>query len=529
MIDDIRFEVYDTEAGWKWRFWIGRFVLTQSQTTFSSPARARSAINRVRAATSVLEGSPEQQFGGTHAGDRVTDAQCVAVDVAGQYEWMLTEADEVLAQSKRTYETESDALSVAAVFCTYANAAAIVFPPEDRDQRSSSFDVGSTSMPAALRSLVMLPIQGFRHRQALQEIDTRIVISGIRGKSSTTRRLDDVLRRRGYDTLSKITGNQPHLIHNGGVVPLNREGPRTTLYENVDVFREYVPKLVKYAPDDVAIFENQGITEYTTRMINESFLDPHVIVLTNIRRDHQDTLGETRSEIARSFAKSVPSGAHVVCGEQHPIIYEYLEREVTAIGATIEQVAIPEEHRGLLGAETVYAVNHTLTAIGESPVSPDTIRTYLKQIQPRWTTVPNGLVFNAAEVNDVESTEAVRQTLEYSDRITPFVFLRPDRRGRTASFVSYFDHLADRGIIDTGYVMGSDSSVFANETACEVTEIDSDADPAAVLDRLLSHDRPVILMGNTVDEFMRELDAEINSRAQRRYLMDTPREPAAQR
>jgi len=527
MTEGIRFEVYDTEAGWRWRLRIDSLVLTSSKKSFSSPDQAREAVNRVRAAASVVEDLTEQQFNGTHAGDRVTDVQCATIDVSGQYEWVLIEDGDVLARSTTTYETESGALRAATKFCTYASVTETVFLFESQDQRSSSFDVGSRSILAALRSLATLPIRGFKHRRALQKISTRIVVSGIRGKSSTTRRLDDVLRRRGYDTLTKITGNQPHLIHNGGVVPLNREGSRTTLYENIDVFREYVPKLAKYAPDDVAIFENQGITEYTTRLINGSFLDPHVIVLTNIRRDHQDTLGETRADIARSFAKSVPPNAHVVCGEQHPIIYEYLEREVTAIGATIEQVAIPEEHQGLLGAETVHAVNHTLTAVGEPPVPDDEIRTYLEQIQPKWTTVPNGLVFNAAEVNDVESTEAVRQALENSDRITPFVFLRPDRRGRTASFVSYFDHLADRGIIDAGYVMGSDSAVFVNETACEVTEIDSDADPAAVLDRLLDRDRPVILMGNTVDEFMREIDAEIDSRAQRRSLVDRPRGPPA--
>lgn len=465
---------------------------------------------------------PEQQFDGTHAGDRVTDVQCATVAGTGQYEWVLTEDGDVLARSTAAYETESGALTAAREFCTYASVTETVFLFTNRDQQSS-FDVGSTSILAALRSLATLPIRGFKHRRALRKIDTRIVVSGIRGKSSTTRRLDDVLRRRGYDTLTKITGNQPHLIHNGGVVPLNREGPRTTLYENIDVFREYVPKLATYAPDDVAIFENQGITEYTTRLINESFLDPHVIVLTNVRRDHQDTLGETRADIARSFAKSIPSGVHVVCGEQHPTIYEYLEREVTAIGATIEQVSIPEAHRGLLGAETVHAVNHTLRAAGEPPVPAEEIRAYLERIQPEWTVVPNGLVFNAAEVNDVESTEAVRRALENSDRITPFVFLRPDRRGRTASFVSYFDHLADRGVVDAGYVMGSDSSVFANETTCEVTEIDSDADPAAVLDRLLDRGRPVMLMGNTVDEFMRDLDAEIHARAQRRPLVDRPR------
>jgi len=525
-MEDINFEVYDTEAGWWWRLRTGSLVLSQSKTAFDSPDQARAAVDRVRAAASVVKDMPERQFEGTQASDRVTNAQCVTVDVAGQYEWILEDDGEVLAQSKTAYETEAGALAAATAFCTHASATATVFLLRNQEQQSS-FDVGSTSILAALRSSATLPYRGFKHRQKLKKIDTRIVVSGIRGKSSTTRRLNDVFRRRGYDTLTKITGNQPHLIHNNGVIPLNREGPRTTLYENIGVLQEYVPKLAEYAPDDVAIFENQGITEYTTRLMNESFLDPNVIMLTNMRRDHPDTLGETRAGIARSFAKSISSNAHVVCGEQHPVIYEYLEREVTATGATIEQVTIPEKHKGLLGAETVHAVNHTLTAVDEPPLPADEIRTYLAQIQPKWTAVPNGLVFNAAEVNDVESTEAVRQALDKSDCITPFVFLRPDRRGRTASFVSYFDHLADRGVIDVGYVMGSDSSVFANETTCEVKEIDSDADPAAVLDQLLDDDRPVMIMGNTVDEFMRELDAEIDSRAQRMSLADRPRRPPA--
>ena len=527
MNEVIRFEVYNTDSGWRWRLRGGNLDLSRSQTTFTSPDKARAAIDRVRAAASVIKNAPDRLFDGTQASDRVTDAECVASNIDEQYEWLLKDDDEVLAQSTTAYQSESDALADAMTFCTHAGVTTTVFLNVEQDRQASAFDVGSTSIRSALRSLATLPIRGIKHGRALREIDTRIVVSGIRGKSSTTRRLSDIFTRRGYDTLTKITGNQPHLIHNGGVVPLNREGPRTTLYENIDVFREYVPKLAEYTPDDVAIFENQGITEYTTRLINESFLDPDVVVLTNIRRDHQDTLGESRAEIARSFGKSIPPNAHVVCGEQHPIIYEYLEREVTGIGATIEQVTIPEEHRGLLGAETVHAVNHTLAAVDEPPVPDNESRTYLEQIQPTWTPVPNGLVFNAAEVNAVESTEAVRQSLENSDIITPFVFLRPDRRGRTASFVSYFDHLVDRGIIECGYVMGSGSSVFANETMCDVTEIDSGADPATVLDQLLDHGRPVMLMGNTVDKFMRDLDGEINSRAQRSSHTEKPQGPPA--
>jgi hypothetical protein len=75
--------------------------------------------------------------------------------------------------------------------------------------------------------------------------------------------------------------------------------------------------------------------------------------------------------------------------------------------------------------------------------------------------------------------------------------------------------------------MGSGSSVFANETTCNVKKIDSGADPATVLDQLLDDGRPVMLMGNTVDEFMRDLDDEINSRAQRSSHTEKPQGPPA--
>jgi uncharacterized protein YegP (UPF0339 family) len=508
------FEVYTDDDGWHWRLRGRELELRHAPRSFESSKAAQSAIDHVRAAASVIQNEPKRRFGGRRAAEIVTTAQYRTVGADEGYRWLLADDGDVLVRSAGVYETRADAEAAAETFCTYAGTTTTSYLVAEDGEHASPFTVGSTSLRPALRSLVTLPVRGFKHRRTIGEIDTRIVVSGIRGKSSTTRRLNDVFVRRGYDTLAKITGNQPHLIHNGTAIPLNRQGPRTTLYENISVFQEYVPKLARHRPDDVAVFENQGITEYTTRLINEKFLDPHVVVLANVRRDHQDTLGESRAEIARSFAKSIPEDTHVVCGEQHPVIYEYLEAEVTATGSTIEQVDVPERHEGLLGAETVHAVNDTLEAVDEPPLADPEIDSYLSQIQPSWTAVPGGRVFNAAEVNDVESTEAVRQALPDSDRITPFLFLRPDRRGRTASFVSYFDHLAANDVIDAGYVMGRDSSVFAAETACDVTELGFDTEPSRLLDRLVDEGLPVMLMGNTVDEFMREFDAEIRSRAQ---------------
>lgn len=195
-----------------------------------------------------------------------------------------------------------------------------------------SIEVGRPSLTGILRELT----RGIRHRKALERIDTRIVVAGSRGKSSTTRRLDDVFNRRGFDTLTKITGNHPTLVHNGEVHPIERLGPRTMLYENISIIGEFVPELDGYSPDDVAIFEDQGITGYTTRLVNWKLVDPDIVLLTNVRQDHNDTLGKTRTDIARSLARSVPSGAHIVNGEQHPSLHEYLSEEVERRGGTIE-------------------------------------------------------------------------------------------------------------------------------------------------------------------------------------------------
>jgi hypothetical protein len=91
----------------------------------------------------------------------------------------------------------------------------------DADVEYDPFEVGLRAVRGALSGLIG---RGRRHRRFLSAVDTRIVVSGIRGKSSTTRRLDDVFNRRGYDVLTKITGNHPHLIRNGDVIPIDRQG-----------------------------------------------------------------------------------------------------------------------------------------------------------------------------------------------------------------------------------------------------------------------------------------------------------------
>ncbi|OAQ52609.1 hypothetical protein HTG_13375 [Natrinema mahii] len=511
------FEIYGRGFGWSWRLREPAGVLATGSRHYDTSRAAREAVDLVRAAVAELSGS-EQSFPDTDI-----DAPEIIVEreptPAGEFPegrnnwvWRLQIANAVLGHSADRFPTEASAQSASEQFLDYAAGALPMFlvgAEYEWKAGPNPIEVGASS----LTGLVSEVTRGIRHRKILDRIDTQIVVSGTRGKSSTTQRLDDVFNRRGYDTLTKITGNHPLLIHNGEVHPIERRGPRTTLYENISLIAEFVPELDAYEPDDVAIFENQGITEYTTRLFNQRLTDPDIIVLTNVRQDHTDTLGKTRTDLARSFARSVPAGTHVVSGEQHPVLHEYMQKEIERRGGTIEQVEIPDEHEGLIGAETIHAVDAVLDAVGERPLPTDEMDSFLSSIQPTWIAVEGGRVFNAAEVNDVESTEMVRRMLVDDEYITPFVYLRRDRRGRTASFAQYIELLFERDLITEAHAGGANTRAFAENIDVPTERHSPRADPERVLTDLLAEGRPVILMGNTVDEFMREMQSSIERRA----------------
>ncbi|GAB7019194.1 Mur ligase family protein [Halostagnicola bangensis] len=383
-----------------------------------------------------------------------------------------------------------------------------------------SSNTSSTVIPEPVTRLARRIVgpftRGTEHRRRLDEIDVKIVVSGTRGKSGTTERIYDVLRSRGYDAYAKVTGNHPLSLYDGDENPIDR-GERVTLYENFDELR-------KYAPVDALVLENQGITDYTTRMMNEQFGKPDVLVLTNVRQDHRDTLGGTRADIARAFARATPAGTHVVNGEQDSRLREYIERELETVDATVSHVDVPERHQDIPAAECIYGLDHVLAAIDEEPLSDRQRESMLEGFRVEWTRALGGRVYNAADVNDVESTEMVRQALvNDGEPIQPFVYLRRDRRARTASFHDYLGGLFEDGAIEQARVAGGHADLFAEKASFPVISHDTETESArSVLEEMVADGWPVLVMGNTVAEFMRDLDDEIDRHSAPKESADTP-------
>ncbi|AKB86113.1 Mur ligase family protein [Methanococcoides methylutens] len=501
------YEIYNKAGGWTWRLRNKEEILAYSGKMFPSSSEAWREVDRVRAMAARLAGIDAFQDIPLEEIPSMEIANADAID------WHLTFCSgNTVACSARHFDVHEDAKEMRKELLRDMIGAVKVFVMDDSDDLLT-FSVGRKGPMECLGCFLK---RGRKHRNLLELTDMRIDVVGIRGKSSTVHRLSEIFTRRGYNSLAKVTGNRPHLIVNGFSIPIERMGPNVTLYENIHGYQEFVPIIESYSPDerkDIAIFENQAITEYTTRMVNEVFVKPHIVVITNVRQDHLSTLGRDKIEIARAFARSIPKGTIVINCEQNAVLQDYMKEEIEKRGATVKNVVVPEEHRGLLGAETVHSLNYVLEEVGSVPIPSEELDAYIMSMQPRWMELEGGCtIFNAAEVNDVESTEMIRKQLAGKNKVLPFVYLRDERRGRSFSFVKYLNHLFEKGYIEEVFVGGRTIAPFAKNIRAPTRQFSADDDASMVLDEMEKKGMPIVLMGNTVDDFMRDMELEISRR-----------------
>ncbi len=160
------------------------------------------------------------------------------------------------------------------------------------------------------------------HHRRLDGLEWRIHVNGIRGKSTVARNVAGMLREAGYTTVAKSTGTAAAVINRDGVdEPIIRKGPPTIL-EQIEVTKRYV------TPDvDALVIECMALKPEYQDVSERMIVRSNVGILTNVREDHQDVMGETLPEIARSLLSTCPFNGLLITAEQDPEIQEII-REV---------------------------------------------------------------------------------------------------------------------------------------------------------------------------------------------------------
>jgi poly-gamma-glutamate synthase PgsB/CapB len=176
-----------------------------------------------------------------------------------------------------------------------------------------------------------------QYKAKLAAIPLRVHVNGIRGKSSIVRYIASILREHGYKTLAKTTGTAPRIIDFAGQeVSLIRRG-RPNIFEQLLLMKYFI----RLRPQAIVV-ECMAINPTYSEWLESMVMNSHVYILTNVRLDHQDQLGETLEEIAASLALSLPRHATVITGETNPRILDILQKQCEQRHSRLIRACSPE-------------------------------------------------------------------------------------------------------------------------------------------------------------------------------------------
>jgi poly-gamma-glutamate synthase PgsB/CapB len=151
-----------------------------------------------------------------------------------------------------------------------------------------------------------------RHHRNLHSIPTRIVVNGIRGKSSITRLCAGALRGGNILTVAKTTGTAARFISpDGEEEPVYRKFGLANIVEQIDIVR----RAAAFKPDALVI-ECMAVLPDLQEVNEQKLIQSTVCVICNVREDHLMEMGPTLDDVARSLSRSMPVGGICITAEQ---------------------------------------------------------------------------------------------------------------------------------------------------------------------------------------------------------------------
>ena len=338
-----------------------------------------------------------------------------------------------------------------------------------------------------------------RHFAALEQIPVRVLVNGIRGKSSITRLCAGALRGGGLVTVAKTTGTAARFIHPDATEePVYRKFGIANVVEQIGIVR----RAATYRPDALVI-ECMAVMPALQEVNQTKLIRSTIGVLCNVREDHLAEMGPTLDDVARSLSRSMPVGGVCVTAERdrlHILREEAARRDCELITVDPETVS-DEELRGfgwftfkenvaialavaeLLGVERQTA----LRGMWEAPPDPGVL-----SVERYRTESGKRLRFaNVFAANDPESTLMnVQQLLDLGAIRRPLnvvINCRPDRVERNGQMGAIVPDLAPDTVFLIGHPTRSARDGIPADWQGRVVDLGGDRrDPAELTAELLA-------------------------------------------
>ena len=153
------------------------------------------------------------------------------------------------------------------------------------------------------------------------KIQWRVHVNGIRGKSTVTRYVTAVFREANYHTFGKTTGSAARILRpDGQDYDFGRKG-----YPNVNEQVKIVKDFSRQKAE-AAVLECMAVNPVYAKWLEEKVMQSHIGIITNVRYDHPEYMGETLEEIAESLSKTIPKNGILITAETDPKLLKILEK-----------------------------------------------------------------------------------------------------------------------------------------------------------------------------------------------------------
>ncbi|OIJ91434.1 poly-gamma-glutamate synthase PgsB [Streptomyces colonosanans] len=377
-----------------------------------------------------------------------------------------------------------------------------------------------------------------RHFINLDNIPTRVLVNGIRGKSSITRLCAGALRGGDLVTVAKTTGTAARFIHPDATEePVYRKFGIANVVEQIGIVR----RAAAYNPDALVI-ECMAVMPALQEINQSKLIRSTIGVLCNVREDHLAEMGPTLDDVARSLSRSMPEGGICVTAEKDR--FDILQEEADARDCKLiyadPEMVTDEELRGfswftfkenvaialtvaeLLGVDRKTA----LQGMYDAPPDPGVL-----SVERYRTPEDKKLRFaNVFAANDPESTLMnINQLLDLGAIHRPLnvvINCRPDRVERNGQMGEIIPDLDPEHVFVIGHPAKSAIDAIPAEFRSRAVDLGGDRrDPEEFMSRLLGMlgpDSSLVAIGNihgqgeVLLEHLAELSAD-----------DTPDEPVA--
>ena len=160
-----------------------------------------------------------------------------------------------------------------------------------------------TGLLGSVFSLYLLYLlwEAYTVRIARRKLDHVIHVNGTRGKSTVSHLIEAGLRAGGLRVFCKTTGTDPLTIDvNGREEPIRRRG-KANIKEQIAILRRAAAQDAQ-----VLVVECMAITPEFQQASQRDILRADIGVITNVRRDHMDVMGDTLPQIAEALCHTVP-------------------------------------------------------------------------------------------------------------------------------------------------------------------------------------------------------------------------------